>query len=69
LRPDDSVLASHSHTPGAWRRGPDAQELNSPGSFSYTGDGAGPVRIRLSTTPEMTGHFAGAIDNLQVDDL
>jgi len=60
LRADNSVLASHTHEPGAW-----AGTVNLlPASFSYTGDGTGEVRLRVGPSAFNSGRFGGAIDNL-----
>lgn len=66
LRSDDTVLSSYIKQPGAWTG---TQNSFSPGSFSYFGDGTGNVRIRLSESPTLTGHFGGAIDNLVVSSV
>jgi hypothetical protein len=63
LRGDDRVLASHKHSPGAWTG---ALEFAA-GSFHYTGDGSGDVRIRIKPAgPQTSGRFHGAIDNIIV---
>ena len=62
LRGDGSVLASYDHLPGAWQ---ESQEL-SPDEFTYTGDGSGPVTIRVRTLRTVSNTFSGAIDNLEV---
>ncbi|MFN0128601.1 MAG: PEP-CTERM sorting domain-containing protein [Verrucomicrobiales bacterium] len=60
LRADNSVLASHTHLPGAW-----AGTINlAPGGFSYIGDGTGDVRLRVGPSAFNSGRFGGAIDNL-----
>jgi hypothetical protein len=59
LRNDNSVLASNSVAPGAWSG---VQTFNQ-AYFSYTGDGSGPLRIRLSSGNTQT-RFAGAVDNM-----
>ena len=63
LRKDASVLKSFKHSPGAWK----GQTEFSAVEFGYTGDGSGPLRLRI--VPEgsiKSGRFAGAIDNLVV---
>lgn len=60
LRADNSVLAFHTHLPGAW-----AGTINlSAASFSYVGDGTGDVRLRVGPSAFNSGRFGGAIDNL-----
>jgi hypothetical protein len=59
LRNDNSVLASNSVAPGAWSG---VQTFNQ-AYFSYTGDGSGPLRIRLASGNTQT-RFAGAVDNM-----
>ncbi|HMQ05498.1 MAG TPA: choice-of-anchor Q domain-containing protein [Pyrinomonadaceae bacterium] len=63
LRGDNSVLASHTVLPGAWVTGPNAQDLAGY-SFSYQGDGTGPVRFEISIVDPSIARFGGAIDNL-----
>jgi fibronectin-binding autotransporter adhesin len=65
LRGDNTVLATHSVLPGAWVTGADAQDL-SPYSFSYVGDGSGPVRLEVSTVNPTADRFGGAIDNVSI---
>jgi hypothetical protein len=63
LRGDDRVLASHKHSPGAWT----GTLQFAAGSFQYTGDGSGDVRLRIKPAGTQTsGHFHGAIDNIVV---
>jgi hypothetical protein len=59
LRGDDSVLASHRHSPGAWTG---AMAFVAAG-FQYTGDGSGDIRLRIKG-PQASGRFHGAIDNI-----
>jgi hypothetical protein len=61
LRPDSSVLKSYTHKPGAWAKA----ETFAAGSFTYIGDGRGPVRLRVGPLAA-SGHFAGALENLNV---
>ncbi len=63
LRSNNSVLTSFTQAPGTWSG---TQNSFNPYSFSYTGDGSGSVRLRLSGSPASNGHFGGAIDNLAV---
>ena len=63
LRGDDRVLASHRHSPGAWT----GTMAFAAGSFQYTGDGSGDVRLRIKPAgPQTSGRFHGAIDNIIV---
>jgi formylglycine-generating enzyme required for sulfatase activity len=63
LRGDDQVLASHKHSPGAWT----GTLQFAAGSFQYTGDGSGGVRVRIKPAgPQTSGRFHGAIDNIIV---
>jgi hypothetical protein len=59
LRNDNTVLATNDVSPGAWN----GVQTFSQAYFSYTGDGSGPLRIRLSSGNTLT-RFAGAIDNM-----
>lgn len=63
LREDNTVLASHTFSPGGWVTGPNAQALTHH-SFTYTGDGSGAVRLQIGTNT--TNTFGGAIDNLSI---
>jgi hypothetical protein len=60
LRGDDSVLDSFTHLPGAWA----GNTVLSPGSFQYTGDGSGDIRLRIGPSNFNSGTFGGAIDNV-----
>lgn len=62
VRANDTVLASQAFQPGAWAG---AQTFMAR-SFSYTGDGSGPVRFRVSPELAAANHFGGAIDNFAV---
>jgi hypothetical protein len=63
LRGDDRVLASRNHSPGAWT----GALKFAAGSFQYTGDGSGDVRLRIKPAgPQASGRFHGAIDNIIV---
>lgn len=64
LRPDNSVLASFTHAPGAWA----GDMAFNPASFNYIGDGTGNLRFRVGpgAVSFNQGRFAGAIDNLQL---
>ena len=62
LRGDGTVLAERTQEPGAW-----AGEITlSSGSFEYTGDGTGDIRLRIGPSAPGSGHFGGAIDNVSV---
>jgi len=66
LRKDNSVLASHTHAPGAWT----GKMAFTAASFQYTGDGSGNVRLRIGPSGPMdSGRFQGAIDNVIVRDM
>jgi hypothetical protein len=65
LRSDGTVMAGFRHNPGPWSSTKDAQKMK-PARFSYTGDGSGEVRIRLTSATPGSGRFAGAIDDLAV---
>jgi hypothetical protein len=62
LRDDDSVLATHTHLPGAWAGAPTLVA----NSFEYVGDGSGDIRLRIGPSSPMSGRFGGAIDNVSV---
>src|SRR5262249_61504107 len=63
LRGDDRVLASHKHLPGAWT----GTLQFAAGSFLYTGDGSGDIRLRIKPAGSQTsGRFHGVIDNIIV---
>ncbi len=63
LNGSDGVIGSLNHLTGEWTSGSPVQPL-SPARFTYTGDGDGPARIRISGTG--SNHFNGAIDNLSI---
>ncbi len=65
LREDGSMLTGFRHNPGPWASTRDAQNLK-PGSFSYTGDGSGKLRIRLTSATPGSVRFGGAIDELAI---
>ena len=65
LRDDGSVLRAFRHQPGAWSGKKDAQKLKRV-RFTYTGDGSGGVRLRLSTSTPGSSKFGGAIDDISV---
>jgi hypothetical protein len=62
LRSDDSVLASHTHLPGAWA----GLSALAGGSFQYTGDGSGDIRLRIGPSAPGSGRFGGTIDNVSI---
>jgi hypothetical protein len=65
IREDGSTLAGFHHKPGPWAGGKDAQKLKATG-FSYTGDGSGDLRVRLTSSTPGSGRFGGAIDDLTI---
>ncbi len=65
LREDGSVLTGFRHNPGAWSGTRDSQNLK-PARFSYTGDGSGGIRIRITSASPGSGRFGGAIDDLAI---
>jgi hypothetical protein len=65
LREDGSVLKGFRHQPGAWSRKKDSQKMK-PVHFTYSGDGSGGIRIRLSTSTPGSPKFGGAIDDLVI---
>jgi hypothetical protein len=65
LREDGSVLAGFQHDPGPWSGTKNAQRLK-PVRFTYKGDGAGGVRIRVTSATPGSLKFGGAIDDLRV---
>ncbi len=65
LREDGSVLAGFRYNPGAWSGKKVAQSLKAIG-FSYSGDGSGGIRIRMTSASPGSFHFGGAIDDLVV---
>ncbi|MCX6923861.1 MAG: DUF4038 domain-containing protein, partial [Verrucomicrobia bacterium] len=63
LRGDNSVLASHTNSPGAWT----GNMVFAADGFQYTGDGSGNIRLRIGPAGSLTsGRFQGAIDNIIV---
>ncbi|MEM7234563.1 MAG: PSD1 and planctomycete cytochrome C domain-containing protein, partial [Planctomycetota bacterium] len=65
LRDDGSLLIGYRHDPGPWSGKKDAQKLNT-AEFAYTGDGSGPVRVRITSATPGSGRFGGAIDDLTI---
>ena len=65
LRDDGSVLTGFRHNPGPWSGTRDSQELK-PARFSYTGDGSGRIRIRITSASPGSGRFGGAVDDLAI---
>ena len=68
LREDGSVLVGFRHAPGPWSGTKNAQRLK-PVRFTYTGDGTGSVRIRITSATPGSSKFGGAIDDLVVAKL
>ncbi len=68
LRPDNSVLASGTYTPGAWSHPSNANfSAGLHGTLQYVGDGSGVVKLRIGPAGTLdSGRFEGAIDNLTV---
>jgi len=64
LRPDGTVLKKHVVTPGKWG-GKLVMENH---TFTYQGDGTGPLRVRLSPVYTSGVRFFGAIDHIQIFD-
>ncbi len=62
LRSDGTVLKRHQVKPGKW----EAQQVLRNCTFTYEGDGSGPLRFRISPVFTSGTRFYGAIDNLQV---
>jgi len=62
LRADGTVLAKHLLKPGKWEQ----KGSFTSRTFTYVGDGAGPLRFRISPVYTSGTRFYGAIDNLQV---
>jgi len=62
LRADATVLKKHLVKPGKW----EAKTLFTNHTFSYTGDGSGLLKFRISPVYTSVTRFYGAIDNLQV---
>ena len=62
LRADNTVLATHTQLPGVWAGFPTLAG----GSFQYTGDGSGDVRLRIGPSSPNSGRFGGTIDNVSI---
>ena len=60
LRNDGSVLKKFTHAPGAWKDKTTFTTVN----FNYSGDGSGPIKIRVGTNDKTVERFAGAIVQL-----
>jgi VCBS repeat-containing protein len=58
----NQVIASYLAAPGAFSGVP----VYTPASFSYVGDGNGPITVKIDNQNPSSGRFAGAIDNLQI---
>lgn len=65
LRDDGSVLAGFRHNPGPWSGSQDAQALT-PARFTYTGDGSGGIRVRMTCATPGNSRFGGALDDLNI---
>ena len=66
LRQDQTVLAIHTVNPRPWDAEHDDHRF-ARSSFSYRGDGSGPIQIQIRPQ-RATTRFAGAVDNLSVVD-
>ncbi len=64
LRPDSTVLKKHIVTPGKWL----GKLVLKNHTFTYEGDGTGPLRLRLSPVYTSGVRFFGAIDHIQIFD-
>ncbi len=64
LRPDSTVLKKHMVTPGEWL----GKLVLENHTFTYKGDGTGPLRLRLSPVYISGVRFFGAIDHVQIFD-
>ncbi|MHC4503071.1 MAG: HzsA-related protein [Planctomycetota bacterium] len=62
LRVDGTVLKKHLVKPGKW----EGKTSFTNHTFTYAGDGSGPLRFRISPVYTSGTRFYGAIDNLQV---
>jgi hypothetical protein len=62
---DGGQLASHFFESREWGDGRNATAFE-PKEFAYTGDGSGPVRLRLEPFPLNSLRFGGAIDDLEI---
>ena len=62
LRADGTVLKKHVVTPGRWLGKPAIENH----TFTYEGDGTGPLRLRLSPVYTSGVRFFGAVDHLQI---
>jgi hypothetical protein len=64
LRSDQSVLATHTVHPRPWDIESDDHRFERV-TFSYIGDGSGPVKIQIRPK-HATTRFSGAVDNLSI---
>jgi len=64
LRTDGSTLAAYTNLVGAWAQ----SETLTNGSFTYVGDGSGPIQIQITGLPGTSGDgfFSGAINDVGV---
>ncbi len=65
LRADGTSVAGFRHYPEPWGRTKESQTLT-PAQFSYTGDGSGPISIRITSANHGNSRFGGAIDDLVI---
>ena len=62
---DGGQLAAHYFESREWADGRNATVFERK-EFAYTGDGSGPVRLRLEPFPLNSGRFGGAVDDLEI---
>jgi hypothetical protein len=62
LRADGTTLQQFTYHPGAWSGAPALV----PASFHYTGDGSGPVHVRVGPSAPNSGRFGGTIDDITI---
>lgn len=60
----NALVSTYTYDPADWTNA--AVNPFTAGSFSYTGNGSGNVRLKVYAV-SAAGHFGGAIDNLSID--